>query len=169
MSVLLWHNLAVNGFGERGEEFALNGPDPGPTIPKGAVTLRKKKISEISSMTKGQMEAEISNALISFEKEHMGRGPIEARTHIIQDIVMIRLKGVLTPAETHLAKDDEGIQLIKQIRAKLLEKSRDLLVNMITEITGCATRSFHTDISTRTGERFIIITLSEDLGSKFPS
>lgn len=129
--------------------------------------MRKKRIGEPVSMSKGQMEAEISNALISFEKEHMGRGPVEARTHIIQDIVIIRLKGILTPAETHLAKDDEGIQLIKQIRAKLLETSRGLLVNMITGITGCATRSFHTDISTRTGERFIIITLTEDLEGKF--
>ncbi|MFH1629055.1 MAG: DUF2294 domain-containing protein [Pseudomonadota bacterium] len=129
--------------------------------------MGKKKISPLQAMTKGQMEAEISNALISFEKEHMGRGPVEARTHIIQDIVMIRLKGVLTPAETYLAKDDEGIHLIKQIRAKLLETSRGLLEGMITEITGCLTRSFHTDISTKTGERFIIITLTEDLESKF--
>ncbi|MBC8460944.1 MAG: DUF2294 domain-containing protein [Deltaproteobacteria bacterium] len=118
-------------------------------------------------MTRGQMESAVSNALISFEKEHMGRGPVEARTYIFQDVIMIRLKGILTQAETHLAKDDEGIQLIKQIRAKLLEKSRGLLENIITEITGCPTRSFHTDISTRTGERFIIITLAEDLESKF--
>ena len=127
----------------------------------------KKKISAFQSMTRGQMESAVSNALISFEKEHMGRGPVEARTYIFQDVIMIRLKGILTQAETHLAKDDEGIQLIKQIRAKLLEKSRGLLENIITEITGCPTRSFHTDISTRTGERFIIITLAEDLESKF--
>jgi uncharacterized protein YbcI len=63
----------------------------------------------------------------------MGRGPVEAGTYIIQDIVIIRLKGILTPAETHLAKDDEGIHLIKQIRAKLLEKSRGLLEDMITD------------------------------------
>ncbi len=28
------------------------------------------------------MEAEISNALITFEKEYMGRGPLEAKTYI---------------------------------------------------------------------------------------
>ena len=129
--------------------------------------MRKKRIGEPVSMTKGQMEAQISNALISFEKEHMGRGPVEARTHIIQDIVIIRLKGILTPAETHLAKDDEGIHLIKQVRAKLLEKSKGLLEDMITDVTGCTTRSFHTDVSTKTGERFIIITLTEYLEGRF--
>jgi len=129
--------------------------------------MRKKKISSAQTMTKGQMEAEISNTLITFEKEHMGRGPLEAKTYIIQDIVMIRLKGVLTPAESHLAKDDEGIQLIKQVRTKLLENAQEMLREIINEITGIPPISFHTDISTKTGERFIIITLSEDLESKY--
>jgi len=112
------------------------------------------------------MEAEISNALIAFEKEHMGRGPVDVRTHIIQDMMLIRLTGVLTPAERHLAKDEEGIQLIKQVRAKLLENSTDILTAVIKGIAGCAVTSFHTDISTKTGERIIIITLTEDLERK---
>lgn len=128
--------------------------------------MRKKKISTLQTMTKGQMEAQISNALISFEKEHMGRGPLEAKTYIIQDIVMIRLKGVLTPAESHLAKDNEGIQLIKQVRTKLLENAQEMLKEIIKEITGISPVSLHTDISTKTGERFIITTLSEDLERK---
>ena len=117
-------------------------------------------------MTKGQMEAEISNALISFEREHMGRGPVEARTYIIQDIVMIRLKGVLTPAERHLARDDEGIQLIKQVRTKLLENAQEMISEIIQELTGIPPVSMHTDISTKTGERFIIITLAQNLQSR---
>jgi len=129
--------------------------------------MKREQISKIQTLTKGQMEAEISNALIAFEKEHMGRGPVDVRTHIIQDMILIRLKGVLTPAERHLAKDDEGIHLIKQVRAKLLENSTSILADVIQGITGCQTISFHTDISTKTGERFIIITLSEDLEQKF--
>ena len=93
----------------------------------------------------------------------MGRGPEDVRTYIIEDMVLIRLKGVLTPAEKTLAKDDGGIQLVKQVRAKLLESSHKILAKEITHITGCSVVSFHTDISTQTGERFIIITLSEDL------
>ena len=131
------------------------------------LTMRKKKISKTQPPTKGQIEAEISNALIAFEKEHMGRGPVDVRTHIIQDMVLIRLKGVLTPAERHLAKDDEGIHLIKQVRAKLLENSNEILADVLKGITGHAVISFHTDISTKTGERIIIITLADDLESGF--
>ena len=130
----------------------------------------KKSFSESRSrsLTKGQMEDEISKALISFEKEHMGRGPVEAKTLIIQDIVVIRLKGVLTPAEHQLVKDEAGVQLIKQIRAKLLENSTEILQVLISDITGYEIVSFHTDISTKTGERFIIVTLADDLEKKIP-
>jgi len=126
-------------------------------------SMGKKEIREHQKMTKGQMEAEISNALISFEREHMGRGPVEAKTYIVQDIVIIRLKGILTPAERHLAKDDEGIHLIKQVRTKLLENAQEMLGEIIKEITGISPVSLHTDISTKTGERFIIITLAQNL------
>lgn len=112
------------------------------------------------------MEAEISNALISFEREHMGRGPVEAKTYIIQDMVLIRLKGVLTPAERHLAIDEEGIQLIKQVRTKLMENAHAMLKDIIQRITGVSPVSLYTDISTKTGERFIIITFEEELESR---
>ena len=127
----------------------------------------KKSSGETRFPTKGQMEDEISKALISFEKEHMGRGPVEAKTYIIQDVVIIRLRGVLTPAERQLTKDESGIQLIKQIRAKLLENSTEILQALISDITGYEVVSFHTDISTKTGERFIIVTLADDLERKF--
>ena len=129
--------------------------------------MTKEEIRKAQPMTIGQMEAELSNALIAFEKEHMGRGPVDVRTHIIQDMVLIRLKGVLTRAERHLAKDEEGIHLIKKVRAKLLENSNEILADVIKGITGKAVISFHTDISTKTGERIIVITLAEDLERRF--
>ena len=71
-------------------------------------------------MTKGQLEAEISEAIIKFEKEYMGRGSIETKTYIINDLLFVRLKGVLTLAEEHLAKTLNGAKLIKKTRSQLL-------------------------------------------------
>jgi|APIni6443716594_1056825.scaffolds.fasta_scaffold11643_1 uncharacterized protein YbcI len=127
------------------------------------ITIRKGESVSLPPKTKGQIEAEISNTLITFEKEHMGRGPLEAKTYIIQDIVLIRLKGVLTPAEIQLAKDVEGIQLVKQVRTKLLENAHEMIGEIIQKLTGVPPVSMHTDISTKTGERFIIITLAQNL------
>lgn len=87
--------------------------------------------------TKGQIEAQISEAIIKFEKECMGRGPTETKAYIIKDMVFVRLKGVLTLAEEQLTKSPEGADLIKRTRMHLLERARVLLENMITTITGC--------------------------------
>ena len=121
----------------------------------------------MENKTKGQIEAQISEAIIRFEKEYMGRGPTETKTYIIKDMVFVRLKGVLTPAEEQLAKTAEGSELIKKTRMQLLEGARVLLENMISEITGYQIKSLHTDISTKTGERVIIFTLDKNLEETF--
>jgi len=112
--------------------------------------------------SKGQLEADISEALIKFEKEYMGRGPEQTKTFIIGDMIVVRLQRVLTPAEQQLAgASDEmkGRTLIKQVRTELLEKARPLLEQIILDLTGRTVKSLHTDISTATGERVIIFTL----------
>jgi uncharacterized protein YbcI len=116
--------------------------------------------------TKGQIEDEISKAFIRFEQEYMGRGPKEVKAFIIQDMILIRLKGVLTLAEQQLAKTQEGKLLTKQVRVRLLEDAKDLLAQIIKDITGTKVISMHTDISTSAGERVIIFTVSEDLEKK---
>jgi uncharacterized protein YbcI len=121
----------------------------------------------MEKMTKGQLEARISEAMIKFEKEFMGRGPKETVTYIIKDIIFVRLKGVLTPAEEQLAKTSEGANLIKKTRVQLLEGARVLLRNIIVDIADCKIISLHSDISTRTGERVIIFTLDQDLELKY--
>ena len=114
--------------------------------------------------TKGQMEAEISNAFIKFEREYMGRGPETAKTYILDDMVLVRLIGILTPAEKNLAKIEDvqhGRNLIKQVRNELIEKARPQLNVIVEDITGRKVKSLHTDISTKTAERFIVLTLED--------
>ncbi len=114
------------------------------------------------SNTQGQVEGEISDAVIRFEKEYMGRGPVAARTYIIEDIVLVRLKGVMTPAEHQLASGEDsrhGRDLIKQVRRELLEKGRPLLEAVVQDVTSRKVVSLHTDVSIITGERVIVFTL----------
>lgn len=113
--------------------------------------------------SRGEIEAKITEALVKFEREYMGRGPTEARTYLIDDLVLVRLKGVITRAEAHLASADQsgrGRDLIKQTRIELLEKARPQLAALIENISGCRVTSLHTDISVKTGERVIIFTLA---------
>jgi uncharacterized protein YbcI len=122
--------------------------------------------------TRGQLEAEISDALTRFEKEHMGRGPLETRTYIIDDLVMVRLKGVLTRAEHALVssgRNAKARELIKQVRIELIENGRSILEDTVKSITRRKVRSLHTDISTVTGERLIVFTLDKCIDFDFPS
>ncbi len=118
---------------------------------------------QLLKKSKGQLEADISAAVTQFERDHLGRGPKEARTFIIQDMILIRLKGVLTPAEEKLAAEKDGAQLIKQVRMRLIESSRPLLEQIINEKTGAGVRTLHTDISSRTGERVFVLCLNKNL------
>ena len=110
------------------------------------------------------IEHQVSDAIMNFEKEYMGRGPLETQTFIVDNMVIVRLKGVLTKAELQLANTEHsnrGRKLIKEMRVELIEKGRALLDTVVESITGQTVVSLHTDISTTTGERVIIFTLAD--------
>ena len=117
----------------------------------------------------GQIEAELTKSIIKFEKEYIGRGPSDARSFFIQDMILIRLQGVLTPAERKLAESSDGKNLVKETRRQLFESSRSLIEEMVDEIVGVEVISLHTDMSSRTGERVVVLTMAENLQEKFGS
>jgi uncharacterized protein YbcI len=120
-----------------------------------------------NGLSRGEMENAIRNAIIKFEQEFMGRGPTDVRAFIIHDIILIRLKGVLTPAERQLAKSEDGIGMVKQMRQNLIAQGREQLCRDILEITGAEATGLFTDIDTSIGERVIVFSCSQDLESKF--
>ena len=117
--------------------------------------------------TKGEAETAIRNAIIKFEQEFMGRGPMDVKAFIIRDLVLVRLKGVLTPAERQLAKSEDGVEMVKAMRQNLITQGRDRLCDQLTEITGASVSGLFTDIDTQVGERVIVFSLDQDLESKF--
>jgi uncharacterized protein YbcI len=113
--------------------------------------------------TQGEIEGAISEGIGRFEQEYMGRGSRDVRAHLIDDLVVVRLKGVLTAAEQHLVltlPGEKGRDLLKQVRTHLIETARPAMEAMIVEITGTKVMSLHHDISTRTGEEVVLFTLS---------
>lgn len=112
--------------------------------------------------TQGEIEAAICEGTRRFEQEYMGRGPKEIHAYLITDLLVVRLKGVLTAAEQHLVKSlpaEKGRDLLKQVRTHLIETARALLEAMVQEATGLEVVSLHHDISTVTGEEILIFTL----------
>jgi uncharacterized protein YbcI len=114
--------------------------------------------------TRGEIEADICAGVSRFEQDYMGRGPKHIQAHLIEDLLVVRLKGVLTSAEQHLVQTlpaEKGRDLLKQVRTHLVETARPLMETMVTEITGTRVLSLHHDISTVTGEEVVVFTLAE--------
>lgn len=113
--------------------------------------------------TKGELEDQISRTLTQWEKEYLGRGPLSVKTDILRNMVIVQLRGILTPAEKALCETKEGMLSIKRIRADLIESGSEQLKQMIYTLTGKQVTSMHTDISTKTGERMIVFLLQEPI------
>jgi uncharacterized protein YbcI len=114
--------------------------------------------------TQGEIEAAICAGIAQFEQEYMGRGPRDVQTHLIDDLLVVRLTNVLTAAEQQLVKympADKGRDLLKQVRTQLIETSRPRLESLVQSITDTSVVSIHHDISTFTGEEVILFTLSQ--------
>ena len=114
--------------------------------------------------TQGEIEAAICEGIGRFEQEYMGRGPKDIHTHLIRDLLIVRLEGVLTAAEQQLAKSlapERGRDLLKQVRTQLIETARPVMEALVENVTGVKVLSLHHDISTVTGEEVVLFTLAE--------
>lgn len=112
--------------------------------------------------TLGEIEAAVCAGITRFEQEYMGRGPKEIRTHLIGDLLVVRLQGVLTAAEQQLVKSqlpEKGRDLLKQVRTHIIETARPFMESLVQEATGSKVVSLHHDISTATGEEIVLFTL----------
>jgi len=114
--------------------------------------------------TQGEIESAICEGITRFEQEYMGRGPKDIQAYILDDLLVVRLTGVLTAAEQHLVSTlpaDKGRDLLKQVRTQLIEIARPVLEAMVQKVTGTKVLSLHHDISTVTGEEVVLFTLAE--------
>ena len=114
--------------------------------------------------TQGEIEAAICEGVSRFEQDYMGRGPKDIHAHLLGDLLVIRLQGVLTAAEQKLAKSlsgEKGRDLLKQVRTHLIETARPVLEAMVEKITGVKVLTMHHDISTTTGEEVVLFTLAQ--------
>jgi uncharacterized protein YbcI len=118
----------------------------------------------VTMKTQGELEAAICEGVSRFEQDYMGRGPKNIHAHLIGDMLVVRLQGVLTAAEQHLVKSltaEKGRDLLKQVRTHLIETARPILEAMIQQVTGVKVLTLYHDISTVTGEEVVLFTLAK--------
>jgi uncharacterized protein YbcI len=129
--------------------------------------------------SQGEIEAAVCDGVSRFQQEFIGRGPRDIHAHLVGTLVLVRLQGVLTPAERQLVAprpgsaaghdagnghengngNGNGRALLKQVRAHMVATGRPLLEEVVQEATGVRLVSVHHDISTVTGEEVLVFSL----------
>ncbi len=107
----------------------------------------------------GQVKDTISKQVTKFYSDTLGTGPEETRVYILEDMVIVRLKGKLLPIEEKLLEGEKGIDLVKNIRKKLHQVLTTHLSSIVSDVTGHKVISSHSDISTKTGEMIEVFIL----------
>lgn len=116
-------------------------------------------------MTKRRTECDIAEGVTRFIKEYMGRGPLETRVYILNDMVIVRMRDALTPAERRLAEQTDCKKCwdtIKQMRSLMVEQGRDQLEHIVLKALDIRVVSLHDDVSTKTGESILIFILEKN-------
>ena len=136
--------------------------------------------------SQGEIEAAVCDGISRFQQEFIGRGPRDIHAHLLGTLLVVRLQGVLTPAERQLIApwheavtgggdgaagsgdgvgngngDSNGRALLKQVRAHMVATGRPRLEEVVEQATGVKLVSVHHDISTVTGEEVLVFSLAE--------
>jgi len=137
--------------------------------------------------SQGEIEAAVCDGISRFQQDFIGRGPRDIHAHLIGTLLVVRLQGVLTPAERQLVSPrpghhgnggpelgtgdgnghghggdhGNGRALLKQVRSHMVATGRPRLEEIVRVATGVGMVSVHHDISTITGEEVLVFSLAD--------
>ncbi len=103
---------------------------------------------EKSSSTVAQ---QIAQAAIAFQKQTTGHAPTSATVVLNEDMVVIALRGALSPAEKALVKSPTGAAKLQEYHRHLFANTSGALRAEIENITGVPVREATVEVETITG------------------
>lgn len=93
----------------------------------------------------GSLLAQISNAFVTMQKEYWGIGPLEAKSYMMDDLLLVVMRGGLTQAERTML--DFGQQdLVRNFRQTFENEMTQNLTGMIEELTGRTVLTYQSQI-----------------------
>lgn len=99
----------------------------------------------------------ITRAIRGFEADVLEEVSSRVEVSIVDNLIVVRLFGVLTPAERHLAESSGGPALIKQFRSSLLDNEQPRLARAISELTQLEVESVFTDVHVASRQQVIVL------------
>ena len=84
----------------------------------------------------GRLLAEISNSIVATIREHYGRGPMKAKTYVLDDLVVVVMRGSGFTALEQTIMDDDGADRVVAMRHDFQRVMADRYRRTIKELTG---------------------------------
>jgi uncharacterized protein YbcI len=89
-----------------------------------------------AALAGGQLLAAISTRIVAILREHYGRGPMNAKTYALDDIIVVVMRGAgFTPLEQTIM-DDNGADRVVAMRHEFQRVMTDRYKRTIKELTG---------------------------------
>jgi len=107
--------------------------------------------TDLMGKSNSTMEQQIARAASAFEQQRTGHVPKSASALLSEDILLITLRGALSPAEMTLAKTPAGITQLQEFHRQLFANASGALWQEIEKITGVEVCEATAEIETIAG------------------
>jgi uncharacterized protein YbcI len=89
--------------------------------------------------------ARISAEVVKTFKEYYGKGPLSAKSYMLDDMLFVVMRGGLTASEKFLLKKDE-VDVVRQYRQTFENRMNEILSEKIEDLTGRKVIAFNSQI-----------------------
>lgn len=96
-------------------------------------------------------------------REFYGRGPLNFKLYVVDDIIVIKYKGVLSESEKQIAETSDGAEMIKNIRRRGFDINLDKLKFEVENFLNTKILNVFTDILPKDDEKVTVFTFTENL------
>ena len=97
------------------------------------------------TLSAGELQAALSNAIVRIMREFYGKGAARSRTMIFDEYVFVVLEDVLTTAEMTLRNGGAG-ELVRKVRMRFEDLMTSTFVGEVERLTGRTVVAYHSQV-----------------------
>lgn len=101
--------------------------------------------SDPSAEAGGQLLAKLSTEMVRAQKKYFGKGPTQAKSYFVDDMLFIVMQGGLTTAEKTMMDFGEDDR-VRDFRQTFENKMTERLCGMVEEVTGRKVLTYQSQI-----------------------
>src|SRR5919198_240571 len=97
--------------------------------------MSNASVGRARELENGELLAHISNEVVRAQKEFFGKGPEQAKSYLLDDLLIVVLRGGMTPAEETMLEFGEQ-DMVRQFRQLFQNRTAERFKHMIGAATG---------------------------------